>query len=120
MSEALNDRFLRLPEVMQTVGLRRTAIYDKITRGEFPAPIKLGNVSVWLADGELPGDSGLSHGGGNTGQCSSAYVRCAFLSGRCCFQEVNEPLSVTSLGLTATMTPELQAPFHPASAGSGF
>ena len=49
MSQSLNERFLRLPEVMKTVGFRRTAIYDKITRGEFPAPIKLGNVSVWLA-----------------------------------------------------------------------
>ena len=45
----MTERFLRLPEVMETVGLRRTAIYDKITRGGFPAPIKLGNVSVWLA-----------------------------------------------------------------------
>jgi len=45
----MTERFLRLPEVMETVGLRRTAIYDKITRGEFPAPVKLGNVSVWLA-----------------------------------------------------------------------
>ena len=34
---------------METVGLRRTAIYDKITRGEFPAPVKIGSVSVWLA-----------------------------------------------------------------------
>ena len=45
----MNERFLRLPEVMETVGLRRTAIYDKITRGEFPAPVKIGSVSVWLA-----------------------------------------------------------------------
>jgi len=45
----MTERFLRLPEVMETVGFRRTAIYDKITRGEFPAPVKLGNVSVWLA-----------------------------------------------------------------------
>ena len=45
----MSERFLRLPEVIETVGLRRTAIYDKITRGEFPAPVKIGSVSVWLA-----------------------------------------------------------------------
>ena len=45
----MTERFLRLPEVIETVGLRRTAIYDKITRGEFPAPVKIGSVSVWLA-----------------------------------------------------------------------
>jgi len=44
----MNERFLRLPEVMETVGLRRTAIYDKITRGGFPAPVKIGNLSRWL------------------------------------------------------------------------
>ncbi|KXS55166.1 MAG: prophage regulatory protein [Marinobacter sp. T13-3] len=44
----MSDKFLRLPAVMEKVGLRRTAIYDKISTGDFPQPIKLGNVSVWL------------------------------------------------------------------------
>lgn len=44
----MGDQFLRIPAVMKKVGLRRTAIYDKINAGDFPAPIKLGNVSVWL------------------------------------------------------------------------
>ncbi len=35
-------RLLRLPEVCHLVGLRRSAIYDKISKGEFPAPVHLG------------------------------------------------------------------------------
>lgn len=44
----MNDKFLRLPKVIDKVGLQRTAIYDKISSGDFPEPVKLGNVSVWL------------------------------------------------------------------------
>lgn len=41
---------LRLPSVIDQVGLQRTAIYDRINDGLFPAPIKLGpRVSVWPA-----------------------------------------------------------------------
>jgi len=43
-------RFLRLPELMQTVGYRRSQIYLKVKKGEFPAPISLGARAVgWLA-----------------------------------------------------------------------
>lgn len=39
---------LRLPTVMALVGLKRTAIYDRIGQGLFTAPIKLGaRASVW-------------------------------------------------------------------------
>jgi prophage regulatory protein len=42
------DRFLRLPEVESRVGMKKTAIYDRINEGQFPAQIKLGrNVAVW-------------------------------------------------------------------------
>ncbi|MDP4546534.1 AlpA family transcriptional regulator [Marinobacter sp. MDS2] len=44
----MSERLLRISEVMERVGLRRTAIYDKISRDEFPHPIKLGNVSRWV------------------------------------------------------------------------
>lgn len=44
----MTDKFLRLPKVIEKAGLQRTAIYDKISTGDFPPPIKLGNVSVWL------------------------------------------------------------------------
>ncbi len=42
------DRFLRLEQVKQIVGLGRTMIYGLIKQGSFPAPIKLGiNASRW-------------------------------------------------------------------------
>ncbi len=42
-----SDRFLRLPAVMDIVGLKTTAIYDAVARGEFPRPVKFGRVSAW-------------------------------------------------------------------------
>jgi prophage regulatory protein len=46
------QRLLRLAEVSTMVGLRRSAIYQHISEGRFPAPIKVGYRSVrWkLAD----------------------------------------------------------------------
>ncbi len=39
---------LRLPSVIQRVGLKRTAIYERVGLGLLPAPIKLGpRASVW-------------------------------------------------------------------------
>ena len=44
-------RLLRLNEVRHRVGLRRSAIYLKIKRGEFPAPVRLGARAVaWPSD----------------------------------------------------------------------
>lgn len=41
---------LRLPTVIARAGLQRTAIYDRIKAGLFPAPVKLGaRSSVWPA-----------------------------------------------------------------------
>ena len=43
------DRLLRLPEVMQRVGLKRTAIYDRMKAGSFPKSRKLGpRYTVWI------------------------------------------------------------------------
>jgi prophage regulatory protein len=43
------QRILRRAEVEQTTGLPRATIYDKIAKGMFPRPIKLGERSVgWL------------------------------------------------------------------------
>lgn len=39
-------RLMRLPEVMDQVGISRSTIYLYIQRGEFPAPVKLGSRSV--------------------------------------------------------------------------
>lgn len=44
-----HEKIIRLPEVVATVGLQKSAIYKKIKAGEFPAPIKLGkHASGWL------------------------------------------------------------------------
>lgn len=43
--------FLRLPAVKRQTGLGRTAIYEKVKEGNFPAPINLGARAVaWLSD----------------------------------------------------------------------
>jgi prophage regulatory protein len=42
---------LRLPAVLERVGLGRTAVYDAVAAGRFPAPIKLGRRCVaWPSD----------------------------------------------------------------------
>lgn len=43
-----NERIIRLPEVLGMVGMKKTAVYDKIKDGSFPAPLKLGRMSGWL------------------------------------------------------------------------
>lgn len=40
-------KLIRLPEVMSRVGLKKTAIYDRIQCKAFPAPVKLGGASTW-------------------------------------------------------------------------
>jgi len=43
------QNILRIPEVVKATGLPRSTLYWKIQRGEFPAPIKLGQrASGWL------------------------------------------------------------------------
>ncbi|KIX57438.1 helix-turn-helix transcriptional regulator [Burkholderia pseudomallei] len=42
-------RILRIADVCGKVGMPRSTIYRAVTRGEFPAPIKLGEkASGWL------------------------------------------------------------------------
>lgn len=46
---ALPPRLLRLPEVMDRVGLRRSAIYQRMSEGRFPKCRTLGpKCSVWV------------------------------------------------------------------------
>ena len=43
-----SNRFLRIKEVMQKVGLSRSQVYRLIQAGLFPSPLKIGpRVSVW-------------------------------------------------------------------------
>jgi prophage regulatory protein len=41
------DRLLRFPAVAEMVGLKTTAIYGAVRRGEFPRPVKFGRASAW-------------------------------------------------------------------------
>lgn len=38
---------LRMPQVLDRVGLKKTVIYERIKAGSFPKPIKLGSASAW-------------------------------------------------------------------------
>lgn len=43
-----SDKLLRLPEVSAKVGLGRSAIYERIARGEFPQSVPLGGrLAAW-------------------------------------------------------------------------
>ncbi|RBP62495.1 AlpA family transcriptional regulator, partial [Brenneria salicis ATCC 15712 = DSM 30166] len=57
MSE--RKRFIRLPEVLERTGFCKAWIYRLISRGQFPAPIKLNNCayyrSTFVSPGLLPG-----------------------------------------------------------------
>ena len=48
-SDAVQERFIRLPEVMHLCGLSRSTIYELIRKGEFPPQVSLGGKNVaWL------------------------------------------------------------------------
>ena len=45
----IRERFLRMPEIVQTTGLCKATIYNKINDGSFPKQIPIGsNLVVWL------------------------------------------------------------------------
>jgi len=45
------SRFLRMPEVIRLIGLKKSAIYQKVGVGEFPSPVSLGSRAVaWKSD----------------------------------------------------------------------
>ena len=46
----MTERFLRLPQVIEIVGLQKTEIYARIKKGEFPRQRRQSHkVSVWYA-----------------------------------------------------------------------
>ena len=47
--ETETGRFLRLPELMSIVGLRRSAVYSRCADGRMPPPCHLGRAAVWSA-----------------------------------------------------------------------
>jgi prophage regulatory protein len=48
-------RLLRLPEVLARVGLRRSAVYELVSRGSFPQPCRLGARCVAWVESEVDG-----------------------------------------------------------------
>jgi prophage regulatory protein len=42
-----NDRFLRIDDLVHLTGMGKTWITDRVRRGEFPSPIKMGHSAVW-------------------------------------------------------------------------
>ena len=49
----LNSKFLRLPQVIDRTGYRKTSIYERIQQGDFPRPVKLGPRAVGWLDSEV-------------------------------------------------------------------
>ena len=44
----MSEKFLRLPQVMEAVGLKKSSIWNGVKEGKFPKQIKLSpKVSVW-------------------------------------------------------------------------
>lgn len=54
--DAVQERFIRLPEVIHLCGLSRSTIYDLISREAFPKQISLGGKNVaWVQQKSLRG-----------------------------------------------------------------
>ena len=46
-------KFLRLPDVLERTGYKRTTIYEMIKAGNFPAPVHLGPRAVAWVESEV-------------------------------------------------------------------
>lgn len=46
-------KIIRLPAVIERVGLQRTAIYERIAEGTFPKPVPLGGHAVGWVEAEV-------------------------------------------------------------------
>lgn len=47
----MTNKLIRLPDVERATGLKRTAIYTRVKRGQFPAPVPIGGRAVaWVED----------------------------------------------------------------------
>ncbi len=47
MSDQNIDILIKLPEVCRQAGFGKSTIYEMITAGTFPEPVKLGSASRW-------------------------------------------------------------------------
>ena len=51
----LKHRFIKLPQVLDVVGMSRSHLYALVAKKEFPAPIKLGMRSTSWLESEVQG-----------------------------------------------------------------
>lgn len=49
----MTNNILRLPDVKRKTGQSRSTIYDKVQRGEFPAPVRIGERAVGWVEAEV-------------------------------------------------------------------
>ncbi len=50
MKDTKEQKFLRLPQVLQLIPIGKSTLWEKVKKGEFPKQIKLGpKISVWKA-----------------------------------------------------------------------
>ncbi|MAX72980.1 MAG: hypothetical protein CMH66_04815 [Nioella sp.] len=47
MTETAHDRLLTRKDVSNRVGFQTTAIYEKMSKGDFPMPVKIGRAARW-------------------------------------------------------------------------
>lgn len=46
-------RYIRMKETCRKIGLSKSAIYDRINAGAFPAPVRLGGRAVAFVESEV-------------------------------------------------------------------
>ena len=51
--KSTHERLLRLPEVAERVGLRRTAIYERVATGRFPVPLHVTSRAVRWRESDI-------------------------------------------------------------------
>jgi prophage regulatory protein len=51
----MSDRVLRLKEVCERVGLKRSSVYLAMSKGRFPSPIRLGERAVGWRESTITG-----------------------------------------------------------------
>lgn len=49
----MNSKILKLPEVMKATALSRSSIYAFVSKGKFPAPVKLSERAVGWLESEI-------------------------------------------------------------------
>lgn len=42
------QKLLRIDAVIETAAIKKSSIYERIQKGTFPQPIKIGHASAWL------------------------------------------------------------------------